>query len=64
MHCKIINNEIENIYLRQEHCKLVNLTVLRFFEETETDPELNLTRVIEGEAQNKIFIPPNCIHRI
>jgi len=30
----------------------VNITVLRFFEEIETDPELNLKLVIEGEAQN------------
>ena len=28
------------------------------FEEIETDPELNLKRVIDGEAQNMIFLCP------
>lgn len=38
--------------------------LLATFEEIETDPELNLKRVIAGKAQNKIFLCPNWFNRI
>ena len=37
---------------------------LATFEEIETDPELNLKRVIAGKAQNKIFLCPNWFNKI
>jgi hypothetical protein len=50
VHCKISESMKLKIfiYLRDQHCNEVNLTVLRYLEEIETDPELNLKPVIEG----------------